>query len=79
MSADMTVQDALTLKAQHGFSGFPVTSNGEIGVKLVGLVTGRDFDFLQADQYDTAITEVVSLPSEATPSAVVASACPSSL
>ena len=61
MSADMSVRDAYQLKDQHGFSGFPVTQNGEMGAKLVGLVTGRDFDFLSSDEYDTAVSEVLRL------------------
>ena len=61
MSADMSVRDAYQLKDQHGFSGFPVTQNGAMGAKLVGLVTGRDFDFLSSDEYDTAVSEVLRL------------------
>jgi len=62
MSGDMSVRDAQMLKEKHGFSGFPVTQNGEMGAKLVGLVTGRDFDFISADEYDTAVSEVLLSP-----------------
>lgn len=45
----------------HGFSGFPVTRTGKIGSQLVGLVTGRDIDFLTKDHYlNTKVAEVVS-------------------
>ena len=32
-------------KEELGFSGFPVTESGEIGSKLLGIVTSRDVDF----------------------------------
>lgn len=58
MSPQMSVKDAVQHKAEHGFSGFPVTANGEIGAQLIGLVTGRDFDFLSTDEHDKPISEV---------------------
>jgi IMP dehydrogenase len=37
------------LRRQCGFTGFPVTQDGRIGSKLMGLVSKRDTDFVEAD------------------------------
>ena len=58
VSPQMKVRDAISYEESHGFSGFPVTADGEVGGQLLGLVTGRDFDFLETDAYDTTISEV---------------------
>ena len=34
-------------RATRNISGVPVTADGKIGSKLVGLVTNRDTDFIQ--------------------------------
>jgi len=52
------VADAVALKSRHGFSGFPVTESGESGSRLLGLITERDFDFVEYEAYETAISEV---------------------
>lgn len=44
---DTPVVDVLKLKKEVGFSGFPVTSDGKLGSKLLGIVTNRDIDFVQ--------------------------------
>lgn len=59
MSPDMSVRDAVQLKIKHGFSGLPITQTGETGGKLLGLVTGRDFDFISPDDYDMQVSEVL--------------------
>ena len=58
MSADKNVQDIVNAKRSFGFSGFPVTDNGKLGGKLVGLITQRDIDFIQENSYDMKISEV---------------------
>jgi len=40
----MTIAELDTLKSSLGFTGFAVTENGELGSKLVGLITKRDTD-----------------------------------
>lgn len=45
LSPDNTLQDVWDIKNQHGFSGIPITEDGTIKSKLVGIVTNRDIDF----------------------------------
>lgn len=61
MSPTHTVADVLDAKKRFGFSGIPVTENGHMGEKLVGLVTQRDVDFLIQEQYNTPLSEVCLL------------------
>lgn len=39
-----TIGDVDAIKERHGFSSIPITENGQVGAKLVGLVTNRDID-----------------------------------
>ena len=60
MSPSNTVGDVTEAKRKYGFSGIPVTENGKMGDKLVGLVTQRDIDFLSADRSHTSVSEVMT-------------------
>ena len=40
-----SVQDVDSIKREHGFSGIPVTEDGTLNSRLVGIVTNRDIDF----------------------------------
>ncbi len=59
MSPKHRVADIVDAKNKYGFSGIPITENGQMGGKLVGLVTQRDIDFLTQNQYSTPISEVL--------------------
>jgi len=42
-----TVADVDRIKASEGFSGVPITDNGQLGGKLIGMVTSRDIDCIE--------------------------------
>lgn len=41
------ITDVDAIKAKFGFSGVPITVDGRMGSKLVGIVTTRDIDFIK--------------------------------
>jgi len=45
LSPENTIADIDVIKERHGFSGMPITENGKLYSKLVGIVTNRDIDF----------------------------------
>lgn len=47
LSPEHTVQDALNIKKRYGFMGIPITENGGMNSKLVGIVTNRDVEFVR--------------------------------
>jgi IMP dehydrogenase len=58
VSPDHTVRDLQRIKATYGFSGIPITENGKMGGKLLGIVTNRDSDFLEAP--DRKLSDVMT-------------------
>ncbi|KAF4125121.1 IMP dehydrogenase [Geosmithia morbida] len=54
---DVTVADARALKEKWGFGGFPVTEDGKLGSKLLGIVTYRDIQFV--DDLSVPISKVM--------------------
>ena len=45
LSPENTIEDIDMIKAEYGFSGIPITEDGMLGSKLIGIVTNRDIDF----------------------------------
>lgn len=45
LSPENTMADIDRIKERYGFSGVPVTENGKLYSRLVGIVTNRDIDF----------------------------------
>lgn len=45
LSPRHTIQDVDRIKESHGFSGIPITEDGSLNTRLVGIVTNRDTDF----------------------------------
>ncbi|EKM74901.1 hypothetical protein AGABI1DRAFT_116655 [Agaricus bisporus var. burnettii JB137-S8] len=45
LSPDHIVENVLEIKAKLGFCGIPITESGQLGGKLVGIVTARDIQF----------------------------------
>lgn len=64
MAPDHPVSDIISAKKQYKFSGIPITETGQMGGKLVGLVTQRDIDFLRSDEHHRKISEVSDVPLE---------------
>ncbi|CAI7662195.1 unnamed protein product [Penicillium manginii] len=58
LSPKATVGDAKQLKEKWGFGGFPVTENGTLHSKLLGMITSRDIQF--HDQPNDPVTVVMS-------------------
>jgi len=45
LSPQHRISDIDMIKAKYNFSGIPITENGKLNSKLVGIVTNRDIDF----------------------------------
>ncbi|KAK5110554.1 hypothetical protein LTR62_005746 [Meristemomyces frigidus] len=58
ISPETTVAEARALKETWGFGGFPVTENGKLRSKLIGIVTPRDTQF-HSDP-NSPVTEIMS-------------------
>ncbi|KAL9613137.1 MAG: hypothetical protein Q9167_002302 [Letrouitia subvulpina] len=69
LSPQTTVGEAKQLKEKWGFGGFPVTENGTLRSKLVGMITTRDIQFhpsLEDPVATVMSTELVTAPSGTT-------------
>lgn len=47
LSPDHSISEVDQLKLKHGYSGIPITVDGKMGSRLVGIVTNRDIDYVE--------------------------------
>lgn len=47
LSPDHTILDVDRFKAEFGYSGIPITVDGKLNSRLVGIVTNRDIDYIE--------------------------------
>ncbi len=47
LSPKDTIEDVDRIKSKYGFSGIPITEDGQMGSRLVGIVTSRDTDYIE--------------------------------
>ncbi|KAG5941217.1 hypothetical protein E4U60_000124 [Claviceps pazoutovae] len=69
IARNTTVGEAKALKEKWGFGGFPVTANGKLCSKLLGIVTNRDLQFeddAAVSVADVMVTELVTAPNGVT-------------
>lgn len=59
MSPTNTVGDVLEARRKNGFTGYPITENGKLGGKLLGMVTSRDIDFRE-HQPDILLADIMT-------------------
>jgi IMP dehydrogenase len=65
LSPEDRISDVDAIKRKYGFSGIPITETGEVGGRLVGMVSARDIDF-EPDRTrplcEVMTTELVTAP-----------------
>ncbi|KAH7375680.1 inosine-5'-monophosphate dehydrogenase IMD2 [Plectosphaerella cucumerina] len=65
ITRDTTVGEAKALKEKWGFGGFPVTENGKLNSKLLGIVTNRDLQFeddTSVSVESVMVTDLITAP-----------------
>jgi len=59
ISPMMTLAEVDELRQKCGFTGFPITEDGRMGSRLLGLVTKRDTDFVM-DRKSTRVSQIMT-------------------
>jgi len=65
LSPNHRIRDVDRIKAEHGFSGIPITEDGTLNTRLVGIVTRRDIDFVtdrERPLREVMTTDLVTAP-----------------
>ena len=65
LGPDHRIRDIDEIQRRHGFSGIPITDTGDLGGKLIGIVTNRDIDFEKNRELplrEVMTTELVTAP-----------------
>jgi len=58
LSEHSTIADIDRIKAKYGFSTVPITENGRMGTKILGIVSSRDIAFIE--NRNTRLSEVMT-------------------
>eukprot|EP00497_Spongosphaera_streptacantha_P006029 TRINITY_DN972_c0_g1_i1.p1 TRINITY_DN972_c0_g1~~TRINITY_DN972_c0_g1_i1.p1 ORF type:complete len:286 (-),score=37.73 TRINITY_DN972_c0_g1_i1:255-1112(-) len=71
LSPSDTINDVDEIKFKFGFTGVPITEDGKMGSKLLGIVTNRDIDFLEdrdltLEKVMTPLEKLVTAPEDST-------------
>ncbi|XP_019871288.2 inosine-5'-monophosphate dehydrogenase [Aethina tumida] len=59
LSPTNSISDVIAVKKAQGFCGIPITDNGKLGGRLLGIVTSRDIDFV--DEKDASETKLETI------------------
>jgi len=71
LSPTDTINEVDEIKYKFGFTGVPITEDGKMGSKLLGIVTNRDIDFIvdrdtQLKEVMTPLEQLVTAPEAST-------------
>ena len=58
---DQTIDEIQELSNKYGFSGFPVTVNGKLGSKLIGILTRRDVESIESESLNGKLVKDVMI------------------
>ena len=61
MGPNDSVNEVLRIKKEKGFAGIPITDNGKLGGKLLGIVTSRDIDFKSDEIINYPLSKVMTV------------------
>ena len=64
LSPEQPISEIYRIKKQHGFSGIPITQNGRMDSKLLGMVSFRDVDFVKNKETsigDVMLTDLITI------------------